>query len=126
MGEPELTLRQLAILLHVYVAPSPHTVRGLAATFGLAKPAVTRALDRLCALELMRRKTDAEDKRSILVQRTVKGAVYMTEFSERIEAAGRIEKDATEKDPAGKETAGKETAGKETAGKETAGKETDG
>jgi len=89
LGEPELTLRQLAILLHVYVAPPPHTVRGLAATFSLAKPAVTRALDRLCGLELMRRKTDEEDKRSILVQRTVKGAVFMTEFSERIEAAGR-------------------------------------
>jgi len=29
---PDLTLRQLAILLTVYLDPPPHTVRGLAAT----------------------------------------------------------------------------------------------
>jgi len=85
--EPELTTRQLAVLLHVYVLPPPHTVRGLASTFGLAKPAVTRALDRLCSLDLLRRKKDPEDKRSVVVQRTVKGAVFMSEFAERIEAA---------------------------------------
>jgi len=86
-GGPDLTTRQLAILLHVYVRPPPHTVRGLATAFELAKPAVTRALDRLCALELLRRKKDEADKRSILVQRTVRGAVYMTEFADRIAAA---------------------------------------
>lgn len=91
--EPELTLRQLAILLHIYVAPPPHTVRGLAAEFGLAKPAVTRALDRLSGLDLVRRKKDMEDKRSVLVQRTVKGAVYMSEFAERVEAAGSAAED---------------------------------
>lgn len=86
-GGPDLTTRQLAVLLHVYVNPPPHTVRGLASVFDLAKPAVTRALDRLCALELLRRKTDEADKRSVLVQRTVRGAVYMTEFADRIVAA---------------------------------------
>lgn len=89
--EPDLTTRQFAVLLHVYVSPPPHTVRGLAARFGLAKPAVTRALDRLSGLDLVRRKKDAQDKRSVLVQRTVKGAVFMTEFAERIEAARPLE-----------------------------------
>ena len=42
---PDLTLRQIAILLHIYLVPPPHTVRGLAATLGVTKPVITRALD---------------------------------------------------------------------------------
>lgn len=77
----ELTARQLALLLHVYLTPPPHTVRGLAATLGMSKPAVTRALDRLGRLRLLRRRDEA-DHRSVLVQRTVKGAVFLREFGD--------------------------------------------
>ena len=35
---PDLTIRQLAILLHIYLAPPPHTARGLAAMLGVTKP----------------------------------------------------------------------------------------
>ncbi|MGO8521458.1 MarR family transcriptional regulator, partial [Rhizobium ruizarguesonis] len=41
----DLTLRQIAILLHIYLVPPPHTVRGLAATLYVTKPVITRALD---------------------------------------------------------------------------------
>ncbi|MGB8274668.1 MAG: MarR family transcriptional regulator [Alphaproteobacteria bacterium] len=81
---PDLTARQLAVLLDVYLGQPPHTVRGLASELEIAKPAVTRALDRLCALDLVRRKTDPEDRRSILVQRTVKGSVFLSEFAEAV------------------------------------------
>ena len=88
-AHPDLTARQLAILLRVYLAPPPHTVRGLAAEFALRKPAVTRALDRLSILGLVRRRPDPEDRRSVLVQRTVKGAVHVSDLGEclRREAA---------------------------------------
>ena len=43
---------------------------------------MTRALDRLGMLGLARRKRDEADKRNVLVQRTVKGSVFLTEFSE--------------------------------------------
>jgi len=79
---PDLTARQFALLLHVYITPPPHTVRGLAAELNMSKPAVTRALDRLGRLDLARRKRDHEDKRSVLVQRTVKGSVYLREFGD--------------------------------------------
>jgi DNA-binding MarR family transcriptional regulator len=46
---PDLSARQLAIVLTVYLTPPPHTVRGLAALLRISKPAVTRALDRLGA-----------------------------------------------------------------------------
>jgi DNA-binding MarR family transcriptional regulator len=81
---PDLSARQMAVLTTVYLCASPHTVRGLAETLNVAKPAVTRALDRLSDLGLVRRKPDPDDRRSVLVQRTVKGSVFLSEFGELI------------------------------------------
>ena len=81
---PDLSMRQLALLLTVYTTPPPHTVRGLAKTLNISKPAVTRALDRLCGIDLARRKRDDADRRNVLIQRTVKGSVYLTELGELI------------------------------------------
>ena len=44
---PDLSARQMALLLTVYLTPPPHTVRGLAQTLNVSKPAITRALDRI-------------------------------------------------------------------------------
>jgi len=80
----DLSARQMAVLLTVYLTSPPHTVRGLAALLGVSKPAITRAIDRLSDLGLVRRKPDEADRRSVLVQRTVKGSVFLTEFGEAI------------------------------------------
>jgi DNA-binding MarR family transcriptional regulator len=76
----DLSARQLGVLLTVYLTEGPHTVRGLAASLNVSKPAITRALDRLGELDLARRKTDPADRRSVLVQRTVKGAAFLREI----------------------------------------------
>jgi DNA-binding MarR family transcriptional regulator len=76
----DLSARQLGVLLTVYLTEGPHTVRGLAAALNVSKPAITRALDRLGELDLARRKTDPADRRSVLVQRTVKGAAFLREI----------------------------------------------
>lgn len=81
---PDLSARQMAVMLAVYLTPAPHTVRGLSAALNVSKPAVTRALDRLGELGLVRRKVDADDRRNVLVQRTVKGSVYLREFGDLI------------------------------------------
>ena len=60
---PDFTLRQLAILLTVYLEPPPHTVRGLAARLGVTKPVFTRALDSLGKVELLSRRRDEADRR---------------------------------------------------------------
>lgn len=83
----DLSARQMAVLLTVYMTQPPHTVRGLAELLNVSKPAITRALDRLGELSLARRKTDPKDRRSVVVQRTVKGSVYLAEFAEIISAA---------------------------------------
>ncbi|HWT07603.1 MAG TPA: MarR family transcriptional regulator, partial [Roseomonas sp.] len=59
---PDLSARQLAVLLTVYLGEGPHTVRGLAADLNVSKPAITRALDRLGELDLARRKVDPADR----------------------------------------------------------------
>ena len=81
---PDLSARQMAILLTVYMEAGPHTVRGLAAGLNISKPAVTRALDRLADLEFTRRVKDAKDRRNVLIQRTVKGSVFLSEFADRV------------------------------------------
>lgn len=86
---PDLSGRQMAVLLTVYLTAPPHTVRGLAQVLKVSKPAITRALDRLGGLDLVRRRTDEADRRSVLVQRTVRGSVFLREFGETLTAAAR-------------------------------------
>ena len=86
---PDLSARQMAILLTVYLTEPPHTVRGLARALNVSKPAVTRALDRLGELGFARRKPDEADRRNVLIQRTVKGSVYLSEFAELVIGGGR-------------------------------------
>lgn len=79
-GEPDLTNRQMALLMLVYLDSGPHTVRGLARALNVSKPVVTRALNRLGALGYLRRQRDDADKRNIFVARTTKGADFLAEF----------------------------------------------
>jgi DNA-binding MarR family transcriptional regulator len=77
---PDLSARQLGVFLTCYLQEGAHTVRGLAADLNVSKPAITRALDRLGELDLARRKIDPMDRRSVLVQRTLKGAAFLRDL----------------------------------------------
>jgi DNA-binding MarR family transcriptional regulator len=79
-GEPDLTNRQMALLMLVYLETGPHTVRGLARALNVSKPVVTRALNRLGTLGYLRRQRDDSDKRNIFVTRTSEGADFLAEF----------------------------------------------
>lgn len=87
--EPDLTLRQLSILLHVYMVPPPHTVRGLAATLGVTKPVITRALDTMGAMTLIDRVRDERDRRNVVIKRTLAGALYLEKFGDLVIGEGR-------------------------------------
>ncbi len=81
---PDLSLRQTTILLTIYLEPPPHTVRGLAAKLNVTKPVITRALDTMGALELVNRRRDENDRRNVLIQRTVRGSVYLEKLADLI------------------------------------------
>lgn len=86
---PDLSARQAAILLTVYLEPPPHTVRGLAATLGVGKPVITRALDSMGAMGLVSRHRDERDRRNVLVRRTVEGALHVERLGDTIVARAR-------------------------------------
>ena len=88
-GHPDLSHRQAAILLTIYLDPPPHTVRGLAARLNVTKPVITRALDTMGAMKLVSRHRDDEDKRNVLIRRTVDGALYVERFGDAIIAAAK-------------------------------------
>jgi len=91
LDAPDLSARQMALLLTVYLTLPPHTVRGLAATLNVSKPAITRAVNRLSELQMVRRKPDETDRRSVLIQRTVRGSVFLREFGELIVNAAKTD-----------------------------------
>lgn len=84
---PDLSARQMALILSVYLGDGPHTVRGLAQVLRISKPAVSRALDRLGELGYVRRQRDDLDRRNVLVQRTSTGAQFLSEFSLLVDTA---------------------------------------
>ena len=86
-GEPDLTNRQMALLMLVYLTPGPHTVRGLARTLGVSKPVVTRALNTLGALGYLRRERDQDDRRNVFVVRTTSGAEFLEQFKRNVAGA---------------------------------------
>ena len=89
--EPDLSMRQITILLTIYLETPPHTVRALAQKLKVSKPVITRALDTMGKFGLVSRRRDDADKRNVLVQRTVKGVLYLERFADLIAAkAGTV------------------------------------
>ena len=85
----DLSARQVTILLTVYLETPPHTVRGLAAKLNVTKPVITRALDTMGRMELLQRRRDPADRRNVLVQRTVKGALYVERLADLLVAKSK-------------------------------------
>ena len=86
---PDLSARQMSILLTVFNVKQQHTVRELALNLNISKPAISRALNRLNSLGYIRRRVDDYDRRSIQVECTEKGALYLAKFAEDVSKAGR-------------------------------------
>jgi DNA-binding MarR family transcriptional regulator len=87
---PDLTARQMSVFLTSYLEHEAQTVRGLAANLNVSKPAITHTLDRLAEFDLVRRKPDPTDRRSILVQRTVAGASFLRDLRKILSDAGKV------------------------------------
>lgn len=77
----DLTQRQLAVLLLVAASEAPLTVRGLAESLKVGKPAISRALDALGLLRLLHRRRDTLDKRNVLVTIEPEGSAYLARLA---------------------------------------------
>lgn len=87
-GQPDLTNRQMALMLLVYLTPGPHTVRGLANVLGVSKPVITRALNTLGSLGYLRRVRDEADRRNVFVAKTSTGQEFLESFERNLEQDG--------------------------------------
>jgi DNA-binding MarR family transcriptional regulator len=85
----DLSSRQMAVLLITSLEEGPHTVRGLADRLNVARPAITRALDRLEEFDLVRREPEPGDRRSVRVARTQPGTAYMAHVRGLLQAAAK-------------------------------------
>jgi DNA-binding MarR family transcriptional regulator len=85
----DLSSRQIAILLTIYLEPPPHTVRGLAKKLNVTKPVITRALDTMGKLDLVSRRRDELDRRNVIIQRTVAGALAVERLGDIITARAK-------------------------------------
>ena len=86
----DLSARQLAVFLKVYLEPdTDHTVRGLAADLNISKPAITRALDRLAEFDFTEREKDQNDRRSVIARRTPTGSAYLRTLSGYVAEASK-------------------------------------
>ena len=81
---PDLTARQTALMLTVYLEAGPHTVRALAQRLSVGKPAIVRAIDTLQDVGLVERRPDPADRRNIFVVGTEAGAERLSTYAASI------------------------------------------
>ncbi len=56
---------------------------------GVTKPVITRALDTMGHMGLVRRVRDDRDRRNVIIKRTVEGALFVEKLGDIIIAEGR-------------------------------------
>ena len=69
----DMTLRQVALIGVVADGPGPHHVRDLAATLGVSKPVITRAVASLKERGILTTHRPVEDRRDCIVNLTEAG-----------------------------------------------------
>ncbi len=83
---PDLSTRQLAILMSVYLESTSHTVKSLSEKLNVTKAVITRALDTLSKHGFVARAPDPSDRRSVIVTRTSGGILFLQRFADIIQS----------------------------------------
>jgi DNA-binding MarR family transcriptional regulator len=85
----DLTARQISILLTCYLEEEAFTVSDLAGRLRVSKPAITRALDRLEELQLLKRVDKPRDRRAVLLARTEVGTAFLDKLRSMMASAAQ-------------------------------------
>lgn len=80
----DLTLRQLAVVLVVHDGEAPRSCCALAEMLAIPRPAMTRALNRLTAMGLVRREYNPACRRNVLVGPTPGGWAFLRGLRDRL------------------------------------------
>jgi DNA-binding MarR family transcriptional regulator len=84
---PDLSARQLALMLMVHRRPGLHTVKRLSIDLNISKPAITRALHALGQAGFVQRTHPDHDRRESHVHLTAAGIAHLAQFADRLERA---------------------------------------
>lgn len=84
-SEPDLSTRQMAVMMTIYLSEGPHTVRSLAKHLQVTKAVISRAIDRLTHHGYVERAPDHRDKRSVILCRTSGGIHFLRNFARIIQ-----------------------------------------
>lgn len=88
---PDLSARQLAILMSVYLESKSHTVKSLSLKLNVTKAVISRGLDTLTKYGFIKRAPDPNDRRSIIVTRTSGGILYLQRFADIIQSEVKLD-----------------------------------
>ena len=77
---PDLTNRQLALLMIICFEPGRHFVRHLAIKLDVPKSIICRVIDRLFELKLLTRETDHRDRRNVFAVPTARAFDFFEAF----------------------------------------------
>jgi DNA-binding MarR family transcriptional regulator len=92
----ELSMRQMAILLKIYIDAPPHSVKTLSEQLNIPKAAVSRAIDSLSAKSLVKRERSKHDKRCVILHRTLSGMTCLGTLADAItKASGEVKQGAS-------------------------------
>lgn len=72
-----LSAHQLAVFLSCYLHDGDHAIRDLAAELHTTRSTVSRSVDRLVDMGLVRREISADDPRNVLILRTQAGMALL-------------------------------------------------
>ena len=88
---PDLSARQLAVLLICCLDGTPDMVSELRDKLNIPKAAIARTTNRLVQLGLLARENDARDRRRVLLSATVSGHAFVRELGTKMKAAAEHE-----------------------------------
>ena len=83
-SQKDLSERQKGVLLTVYLKEDLQTVRSLSRHLRISKAAISRAVDTLESYGFLRRMPDKRDKRSVIINKTVEGRVYVDDWNDSL------------------------------------------
>jgi DNA-binding MarR family transcriptional regulator len=84
---PDLSMRQLAILLLTHSSEVPPGVKELTALLQIPKPSITRAIDRLQYVQLVTRRTSLKDRRQVTIHLVPGGVEYWQQIKKWLDKA---------------------------------------
>ena len=91
---PDLSARQLAILMSVYLENKSQTVKSLSEKLNVTKAVISRGLDTLTKYGFVKRAPDPSDRRSVIVMRTSGGILYLQRFADIIQSEIKLDDSA--------------------------------